>query len=482
MMTKPIQLINLSHFLPHKICFEDFSQQIYQGNRIAIIGRNGSGKSSLLKILAGTIEPSEGIIKRPSDNRVGYVPQVIQDINASGGERFHKALTQALAKDPDILLLDEPTNHLDSKNRQSFLRLLQAFKGTLILATHDLELLRSSIDTLWHIDNGSIHVFSGNYDNYIRDLTMKRASIEQALSGLERQKKQTHLALMKEQKREKNSRLHGEKCINQKKWPTIVSATKAGQALETSGYKKKAIHAKKQKLSDQLSNQQVPEIIRPTFRIHAIESTSEIVSITQGAVGYNEGNILLSNLGLFIKPKARIAVKGNNGSGKSTLIKAILDDKTLVKKGEWKVINNDHIGYLDQHYDTLSPDKTLLEIISELMNGWSYLEIRNHLNSFLFRKNEEVNALVSTLSGGEKARLSLAQLAAKKTRILILDEITNNLDLETRDHVIQVLAAYPGALLVVSHDDDFLRAIGITESIYIAQGTMRIASEDFNRR
>jgi ATPase subunit of ABC transporter with duplicated ATPase domains len=126
---------------------------------------------------------------------------------------------------------------------------------------------------------------------------------------------------------------------------------------------------------------------------------------------------------------------------------------------------------LDQHYGTLSPEKTVLETIAELVPTWTHIEVRRHLNDFLFRKNEEVNSLVAQLSGGEKARLSLAQIAAKTPKLLILDEITNNLDLETKEHVAQVLRAYPGAMIIISHDADFLEGIGISEVVDVGKFT-----------
>jgi ATPase subunit of ABC transporter with duplicated ATPase domains len=118
---------------------------------------------------------------------------------------------------------------------------------------------------------------------------------------------------------------------------------------------------------------------------------------------------------------------------------------------------------LDQHYQTLDLERSALEIIAEAVPQWDHYTIRRHLNDFLFRKNEEVNMLVKNLSGGEQARLSLAQIAAHPPQLLILDEITNNLDLETRNHVIQVLCDYPGAMVVVSHDMEFLMEIQTDE-------------------
>ena len=137
-----------------------------------------------------------------------------------------------------------------------------------------------------------------------------------------------------------------------------------------------------------------------------------VVQISNGSVGYCEGQPLLSGIALSLACGERIAITGDNGSGKSTLIKAILGDESVYKTGDWHVIKREDIGYLDQHYGTLNPDKTVLETIADLVPNWPHAEVRRHLNDFLFRKNEEVNSPVSTLSGGEKARLSLAQIAA----------------------------------------------------------------------
>jgi ATPase subunit of ABC transporter with duplicated ATPase domains len=138
-----------------------------------------------------------------------------------------------------------------------------------------------------------------------------------------------------------------------------------------------------------------------------------------------------------------------------------MGDESVVKFGEWAAPNPKDIGYLDQHYKNLDREKSAVEIISEVSPSWSHAEVRKHLNDFLFRKNEEANALVKNLSGGEKARLSLAKIAANPPKLLILDEITNNVDLETRDHIVEVLRDYPAAMVIVSHDELFLYEIGV---------------------
>lgn len=477
MQHKPIQIKNLELSFPHKICFEDFNAQITYGSRIAIIGRNGCGKTTLLKILYGTVEPTNGNVLRAADMIIGFVPQVIEDFDSlSGGQRLNAAITKALSLDPNLLLLDEPTNHLDRHNRKSLMRMLQSFPGTLIVVSHDTELLRHCIDTLWHMDDGKIRVFNGPYDDYIREIRNRRSSLEQEITRLNRQTKEMHHSLMKEQKRAATSKAKGEKSIHQKKWPTVVSNAKAGRAQETSGRKKSAIDDKKQDLSDQLSNLRLAEIIVPKFSLNSADMGDRtIVSISDGSVGYANQEPLLQKFSLSIGSKDRIALQGDNASGKSTLVKGILNDESVMKSVTWHVPKISDIGYLDQHYGTLSAEKTVLETIADLVPTWSHIEVRRHLNDFLFRKNEEVTAVVSTLSGGEKARLSLAQIAAKTPKLLILDEITNNLDLETRGHVIEVLKNYPGAMIVISHDADFLEEIGVDAYYQITDGDLHFS-------
>ncbi|MCS5712828.1 ABC-F family ATP-binding cassette domain-containing protein [Candidatus Berkiella aquae] len=474
MIHSPILLKDIAISFSHKICFEDFSIHINYGSRIAIIGRNGCGKTTLLKCLQGTMRPTSGLVQLPQNTRIGYVPQIIEnDTSLSGGQRFNKAVTRALSLDPNILLLDEPTNHLDRHNRKSLLRMLQSYPGTLIVVTHDTELLRTCIDTLWHIDNGQIHVFTGAYDDYIRELRNRRSSIEQKISLLKRQKKDIHHALMKEQTRAAKSKAKGTKSIHQRKWPTILSPTKVSRAQETSGRKKSAIEEKKQDLSEQLSNLHLPEIIVPKFSLSSTRiGERNILSIRNGCTGYVGFEPLLQKISLSIGSRDRISIQGDNASGKSTLIKAILDDSRVIKSGDWHTPKLEDVGYLDQHYSTLSAQMTVLETIVTLMPTWSHIEVRRHLNDFLFHKNEEVNNSVSQLSGGEKARLALAQIAARTPKLLILDEITNNLDLETKEHVMQVLKAYPGAMIVISHDADFLDQISIETYLKINNGLL----------
>lgn len=142
-----------------------------------------------------------------------------------------------------------------------------------------------------------------------------------------------------------------------------------------------------------------------------------------------------------------MAIIGDNASGKSTLLKALMDDSLVKREGQWLMPTRDNIGYLDQHYQCLSSHQTMLGMMQQVMPHASHAMLREHLLRFLFRKNAEIETLTEQLSGGERVRLSLAVIAASMPTLLILDEVTNNLDLETRMHVIEVLQAYPGVML-----------------------------------
>jgi ATPase subunit of ABC transporter with duplicated ATPase domains len=471
-MHNPINIRHIDLSLAHRTCFTDFNATIHYGDRIAIIGSNGAGKSTLLRMLYGTTQPTDGTITMPANASIGYVPQIIDDASPkSGGQRFNAAFTQALAMQPNIVLLDEPTNHLDAKNRQSLMRKLQNFQGTLIVVTHDPELLRSCVDTFWYIHQGSISIYNGSYDEFKMQQQIAKTDLQEKLASLERSKKAAHANLMREQERSKKSKLSGQKRYA---GDTLTLRAMQSRGQASTNKRRQNIQEDKEAVLQQLAQLHEHEIIEPKFSITAADlGTKQCVSVSNGSCGYQQP--ILHGITVTIGSRERVAVLGDNGSGKSTFLKALLHDPSITIAGDWHMPAAGYIGYLDQQYRTLDAHATANELMHTAVPTWSQAEIRKHLNNFLFRKNEEVNAPLHTLSGGERARLSLALIAAKTPKLLLLDEITNNIDLETRDHVIEVLRAYPGALVVISHDADFLRALHIETHYEVADGKIKNA-------
>lgn len=468
MKHKPIEIQNLAFELPHRQCFAGFSTQILPGDRIAIIGRNGAGKSSLLKMIMGEMEPSSGRIMNNDRLVIGYVPQTVLDhADLSGGERFNEAFTDAISENPDLLVLDEPTNHLDQKTRYSLMRMLDNYQGTILFASHDTNLINQCATKLWHIDNGKVTVFTGNYDDYMHERQIFVDSTEKRLNELRKEKKKLKEEKIKELKKSAQQGKHRPK-DNEK----LNFNNKSSRAQATSDTRISTIKKQMESVSTSLNEQRLPEVLMPSFILTNARTslTQSVLSVSQGICGYPTNQSLVTGISLSVYGTDKISISGNNGSGKTTIIRAIIQDPNVVTQGLWQLPHTGEIGYIDQHYGNLDPEKTVEDIIAEQNRALTRNDIRKHLNSFLFRKNEEVYEKVKNLSGGEKARLSLAQIAANPPKLLILDEITNNVDIETKQYIVDVLSQYPGAFIVISHEPDFLTKLPLTGKYVIANG------------
>jgi ATPase subunit of ABC transporter with duplicated ATPase domains len=456
-----LQLQGVCLAFPHKTCFADFDAVLEWGQRIAIVGDNGSGKSSLLKMLHGSLTPQAGQVTRADALRIGYVPQIVTDADTlSGGERINRALSRALAEQPDLLLLDEPSNHLDVDKRRALRRMLRHYPGAIVLVSHDLALLDDVCDSIWHIGQGKVQAFTGRYADYLLERTRQRHALEIQREALKREQQAVHAARMQEQERASKARVRGARGIAEHKWPTVKSVAKLARGNATAGRKQAAISAQQRALSEQLSALERPEIIVPRFQLTAaLRTRSILLQISAGSVGYAQP--VLSEIHLSLAQGERLALIGGNGSGKSTLAMAIAGVAPARRlAGDWLCPSATEIGYLDQHYAGLPCGVTVLGALRQVVPDWPLNRLRHFLGDFLFRADEAVRADVATLSGGERARLTLACLAARPPALLILDEMTNNLDLATRRHVIEALRDYPGAMMLISHDEPFLQELG----------------------
>lgn len=383
----------------------------------------------------------------------------------SGGQQLLLGLVRILAKEPNVLLLDEPTNHLDYDNRKMLLEFLNDWYGTAVVVSHDMELLRQWAKKVWDIRGGVVVQFDGGYEDYLRERKIAAEHQQDLFIRLQREKK--NLIKLKEDERQYQvrSRKKGEKKYENA--PRVVRNAKSEQAEKSMGKKTSELSKKQELIAEQLRNIDLQKTIVPTFDLNRVRQYG-LVAIDNGTISY-EDHMVLHDLSLTIQPGERVAFIGKNGSGKSTIFKALMS-KNVIRTGEWRVPSLDSIGYIDQQYELLNYADTPFDLIKSIRSTWTNNEIRSFLNEFLFSKNEEAGASINTLSGGEKARLALACIVAQSPSLLLLDEITNNLDMVTYGHVVSVLRNFPGTLLVVSHDKFFLEEIGIERFFFVENG------------
>lgn len=465
-----ITLNNISLYFNDKTCFEDFSTAIQPGSKILIIGNNGAGKSTLLDIIQGVKSPSAGKVSYKGSVTFGYVPQTVTDYpDLSGGQRFNKALSQALSNQPDVLLLDEPTNHLDATNKKSLIKMLKSFRGALVIVSHDPDVMQLDFDEIWHIAQGAVTVFKGDYNSYQALSAQKEQQLIMQRERLHKEKRILAKAKQKEQERAAAS-----KAANKdERDKTLLGAMKE-RGSHTAGKKGKKFAEIDETIRAGLDESFVHKKIAASFSLNAqkLSSARAVISVIDGTCGYEKP--ILQHISLQVGPTEHIALLGDNGSGKSTLLKALLRAPSVVTSGQWVMPPKSEIGYLDQHYATLQPQETVIQALQRVAPEKNDHDIRLLLHSFLFIKPEQWNKKVAYLSGGEKARLSLAQIAAADYYLLLLDEITNNVDLDTKAHIIEVLKEYPGAMIVVSHDQSFLDAIAIDRTYIVEDSTLKL--------
>ena len=446
--------------------------------RLCLVGRNGSGKSTLLKIVAGLVEPDEGEEFLQPGTTVHYLPQepdfgnfesVLAYVEAglgpmgdhwraqhylrelgltgdeqpsqlSGGEMRRSALARALASDPDILLLDEPTNHLDLPAIEWLEAELKALRGALILISHDRRFMEAlSNRTVW-IDRGQTRRMDRGFVHFEewRDQVLEAEEREQALLAQSIAREEHWMRYGVTARRKRNMRrvaLLGSLRTQQKEHVGKQGAVKLS-------------------VSDaNLSGKLVAEVTR--------------LSKSFGT------RTIVSNLDLLILRGNRLALVGPNGAGKTTLIK-LITGQLDPDSGKVKLGTNLDIVTLDQNRGSLKPDDLLADVItggrgsSVTING-EVKHVMTYMKDFLFRP-EQARTPVSVLSGGERARLILARELARPSNVLVLDEPTNDLDLETLDLLQEMLADYPGTVIVVSHDRDFLDRVASSVLMHEGDG------------
>jgi ATP-binding cassette subfamily F protein 3 len=337
----------------------------------------------------------------------------------SGGWKMRVALAALLFSKPDVLLLDEPSNHLDLEATLWLENFLKAYDGTLIVISHERDLLNNVVDTILHLERGKISLYSGNYDGFekLRAERVAQIAAARATQDAQRARLQDYIA--------RNS--------------ARASTAKQAQSRAKMLAKMQPIAALADdpSLSFDFPN---PSELRPP-----------LITLDMAAVGYAEDTPVLRKLNLRIDPDDRIALLGRNGNGKTTLAR-LLAAQLAPMAGEIHASGKMKVGYFTQYQvEELHGDDTPLQHMTRAMSGKAPVAVRAQLGRFGF-SGDKATTQVGKLSGGERARLALALTTRDAPHLLILDEPTNHLDVDAREALVQALNGYDGAVILISHD------------------------------
>jgi ABC transport system ATP-binding/permease protein len=466
-----VVLEHISHAYGHVPLLDDVAMQVEPGERIAIIGRNGAGKSTLLQIIAGDRLPDTGTVWRQPGARAARLVQdvalstdrTVSDVVGEGlgtldahdeWQRHHQAemvmsrlslppaaivdslsggwkrrvlLARALVGQPDLLLLDEPTNHLDIEAIAWLEEFLASYTGAVIFVTHDRAFLERLATRIVEIDRGQLTSWPGDYATFER-------------------KKEEWLTAEELQQAKFDKKMAVEEV-----W--LRRGVKARRTRDEG--RVKALMAMRAERAARRA-----QVGRVRLRIDQSDASGKVVfEADEVTFAYPNGDApVVREFSTRIMRGDRIGLIGPNGSGKTTLLRLLLGELTPTS-GEVRHGANVSIAYYDQQREQLDPDRTVVETIGDgndtvMVSGRSR-HVHGYLQDFLFSP-ERARSPVRALSGGERNRLLLARLLTRPANVLVLDEPTNDLDLETLELLEQQLVEWPGTLLLVSHDRRFL--------------------------
>lgn len=523
-------LQGVSYAHPNRdILFSDINIAINRQEKIALIGNNGTGKSTLLKILAGELAPAAGIIK--SDIKPYYVPQILGQYNdhtvaqalgidhklhalreilagnvtdehmnvldddwtieercneafahwqlegidlvqpmhtLSGGQKTKVFLAGIDIHQPEMVLMDEPSNHLDVQARNLLYDYISDTSHTLVIVSHDRTLL-NLLPEVFELSKRGITVYGGNYEFYAEQKMIASEALNNDVRSKEKELRKAKEIERESAERQQKLDARGKKKQEKAGLPTISMNTFRNSA-EKSTARMKGVHTEKVgSISQELNDlrKELPDMdkMKMDFDNSSLHKGKILVTATDVNIIYNERAVWQEPVSFQIISGERIAIKGANGSGKTTLIKMILGElepqKGAIERATAKTI------YIDQDYSLINNRLTVYEQAAQYNTGaLQEHEIKTRLNRFLFTK-EYWDKPCSALSGGEKMRLMLCSLTIgnQAPDIIVLDEPTNNLDIQNIEILTVAVNDYKGTLLVVSHDEYFLGQINIQREI-----------------
>ena len=449
--------------------FQDVNVIINKKDKVGFIGRNGSGKSTFLKLILKQLEPDSGEIIIPKGYKIGHLEQHIQFTHDtvvgevcsiltgdreyegwkgesiltglgftydemmkdpkefSGGYQVKINLAKLLLGEPNMLLLDEPTNNLDIHSIRWLKKFLNDWRQELILITHDRDFMNSVISHTLNIHRGVFKKTPGNTENVMEKI-------------LEEEEIYNKTVLNESKKREKTE-----------EWIKRFGSKASMASRAQSKVKMLEKEGKKEKLA---------AIVNLDFKFNYLPYTSKenLLNIKKLNFYFKEDNYLIKNLSFSIKKTDKICVIGKNGKGKSTLLKLITEDLKPVT-GDVNLHKKTEIGYFGQmNIDRLNPENSVYQEIQSYVPEIEETKVRQVCGNMMFT-SQLSNKRVKVLSGGEKSRVMLGKILLRSANLLMLDEPTNHLDLDSCDSLLAAIKNFDGAILMVTHDEYFLREV-----------------------
>ncbi len=496
--------------------------------RIGLVGRNGVGKTSLLRIILGELAPASGSVTiqgrvgvlrqeaptaganlsdllgvRPGLDRLDRIergegtpedfdladwelPQRIEAalaqlglagfdldrpaLSMSGGEATRASLAALIVDRPDVILLDEPTNNLDAGARDAVAEMLRGWRGGALVVSHDRRLLRG-MDRIVELTSLGAASFGGGYDLYAERKAAMEAAAARGLETAEQALRQAQAELQREKERKAKRDAAGKRARAKGDAPKMLLDARAEGAENTGARLGRIADRRRADVEGQLEAAQakIERVRRLGFDLPPSGLPAARRVLTMEDVGYAvDGRWIVRGQSLNVVGPERIAIVGPNGAGKTTLLKLAAGE---LEPSEGRVVRNAQLAMLDQRASNLDPGQNLVANFLRLNPTAGRNAAQAALATFLFR-NTTAEAKVGDLSGGEKLRGALAcvLMSVRPPQGLILDEPTNHLDLDSIAAIESALVGYDGALIVVSHDEDFLDAIGVERRVELGGG------------
>ncbi|HFI0121907.1 TPA: ABC-F type ribosomal protection protein Vga(F) [Streptococcus suis] len=421
---------------------QQFSLQA--GQKVGLVGNNGVGKSTFLKILLGLDRDFAGQIEVKAD--WAYVPQLQERSSLSGGEQVWKSIQEAFAQRPQLLIMDEPTANLDQEHREKLIKQIKRYRGSLLVVSHDRHFLNQIASHIWHLEEGKVQVYLGNYEAFVESHLARREGQQEAYEAY--QKKVAQLKKAQQERQVKAQKM------NKKKKGISSSEWKVNAMMGSYDSQAKSMAKSAKQLEKRI--ERLEKVSQPRREAHIkMESKGALDTDLHRLFLLQAGQVLMDEVYLFDFPQLgmtfgdKLALVGSNGTGKTSFVR-----KLISKELEGYYNPKLKIAYFSQDLTSLNEEETAFENASStsLQDRVTVL----NLLGMLGLSYDKAQQKVANLSGGERVRLSLAKVLLSDANLLIVDEPTNYLDITAIEALEKFLQEYQGSVLLISHDQRFV--------------------------